>query len=397
MTIRNVAIIGGAGHVGLPLGIFLANRGHRVTLLDRNQTALAKILGGRMPFFEKDAEAKLISALGNGNLSASADPTDVRGNDVVFCVVGTGLDHDNKPDTKALLSVLQEYKPYLSEKSLFILRSTVSVGTTRLISNVLSEQTGSDILVAYCPERIAEHKALEELQSLPQIISGSCSLAIERAREFFSDFTETLELELEEAEFAKLMCNTWRYSKFAIANEFYLAANSLDLDYEKIRKAAIYGYKRASDLPKAGLASGPCLPKDSLQLLDSAKTNLDVISAAHRVNTMLPESLVQMAKTRFGDLRGQNVLILGYTFKPNSDDLREALSPKIARILLDEGAFVSVHDPWLDNKISVGEGVKFVSKPNFPTYKVVFLAIPHSSFLEFETDLVKSDNVIRFD
>ena len=139
-------------------------------------------------------------------------------------------------------------------------------------------------------------------------------------------------LEPEEAELAKLFTNTWRYIKFATANQLFMMANDFGLDYERIRTALAYNYPRAADLPAAGFAAGPCLFKDTMQLAAFNNNNFHLGQASVSINEGLPLYVVARLEQRY-DLATMTVGILGMSFKAESDDIRSSLSYKLKRIL----------------------------------------------------------------
>ena len=220
-----------------------------------------------------------------------------------------------------------------------MLRSTVYPGTTDRLKQLLSE-TGKDIEVAFCPERIAEGHAMEELRSLPQIISSYSDDGLRRCRELFAPLTtDVVELAPIEAELAKLFKNTWRYTLFATANQFYMLANDHGADFYRIHHAMTHNYPRAEELPKPGFAAGPCLFKDAMQLAAFNNNRFYLGHAAMLVNEGLPNYLVDRLKRRY-DLSTLTVGVLGMAFKANSDDKRESLSYKLRKVLAFESAQV---------------------------------------------------------
>ena len=211
----------------------------------------------------------------------------------------------------------------------------------------LFQRAGVALDVAFCPERIAEGKAMVELFSLPQIVSGRTQEVRDRAGRLFKNLTDTIiELEPEEAELAKLFTNTWRYIKFAAANQFYVMANNNGLDFEKIRGALSQDYPRAADMPGAGFAAGPCLFKDTMQLAAFSDNSFALGHAAMLVNEGLPLYVVSQLEQRH-DLANLRVGILGMAFKGESDDIRSSLSYKLKRILEFRAGSVLCTDPYV--------------------------------------------------
>jgi UDP-N-acetyl-D-mannosaminuronic acid dehydrogenase len=344
----SVAIVGGCGHVGLPLGLAFASRGLDVTLYDIDDQAVAAVNQGMVPFDEPGAQHVLEKALASGNLRASSDPRVIAHVEHVIVVIGTPIDEHLNPDLNAVPGAIGEFSSYLHDGQLLVLRSTVYPGVTALVERLLTD-LGVDVDVAFCPERIAEGRAMVELFELPQIVASRSPRALERAGKLFSNLAhEIVELEPEEAELAKLFTNTWRYIKFAASNQLYMMANDFGLDYERIRTALAYNYPRASDLPRAGFAAGPCLFKDTMQLAAFNTNNFHLGQASVSINEGLPLYVVARLEQRY-DLSTMAVGVLGMSFKAESDDIRSSLSYKLKRILKFKSRRVLTHDPYVAN------------------------------------------------
>ncbi|MFN2586618.1 MAG: nucleotide sugar dehydrogenase [Actinomycetota bacterium] len=346
MTFSNdVVIIGGCGHVGLPLGLACADQGLSVVLHDVDEAAVACVNRGEMPFQEEGAPDVLRRVVGE-RLIATTDPSVLKTAEVVVMVIGTPVDEHMNPDPRAVPRALEGVSGSLVDGQLLVLRSTVYPGVTARIERLLAE-AGLEVDVAFCPERIAEGKAMTELYELPQIVAGRTERATERAEKFFRALTaEVVVLSPEEAELAKLFTNTWRYAKFAISNQLYMMANDFGLDFERIRSALAYDYPRAADLPRAGFAAGPCLLKDTMQLAAFNNNNFVLGHASMMVNEGLPLYLVSRLEQRFS-LADKTVGILGMAFKAESDDTRSSLSYKLKRILRFKAADVLCTDPYV--------------------------------------------------
>ena len=343
---RDVVIIGGCGHVGLPLALAFADRGARVVIYDTSETAVATVNSGRMPFAEPGAEEVLHRVLGAGLLEASVDPAVVATAEHVVVVIGTPVDEHLNPDQTAIPRALGGCAGYLRDGQLLILRSTVFPGVTALVEKMVAG-LGLQMEVAFCPERIAEGKAMIELFELPQIISARTAAGTERASRLFGRLTSKLVvMSPEEAELAKLFTNVWRYIKFATANQLYMMANERGLDFERIRQGLAEDYPRAADMPIAGFAAGPCLFKDTMQLAAYNNNNFPLGHAAMAVNEGLPLHVVYRLEQRF-DLPSMTVGILGMAFKAGSDDIRSSLSYKLKRILEFKAGAVLCTDPYV--------------------------------------------------
>ena len=343
---RDVVIVGGCGHVGLPLALAFADRGANVGIYDISQASVDTVNAGRMPFAESGADTVLPRVLSAGRLKASADPAIVATAESVVVVIGTPVDEHLNPKQTAITRALNGCLEYLRDGQLIILRSTVFPGVTALVEKMVA-RLGLQIEVAFCPERIAEGKAMTELFELPQIVSSRTPAGAKRASALFRRLTgKIVVMSPEEAELAKLFTNVWRYIKFATANQLYMMANEQGLDFDRIRRGLAQDYPRAADMPAAGFAAGPCLFKDTMQLAAFNHNNFPLGHAAMAVNEGLPLYVVHRLEQRF-DLGSMTVGILGMAFKAGSDDIRSSLSYKLKRILEFKADKVLCTDPYV--------------------------------------------------
>ena len=345
---HDVCVVGGAGHVGFPLAVAFAARGMRVAIFDIDGDAVAGIMRGEAPFLEPGIEEPLAAALERGLLSAGTDPAVVSASECVVVVVGTPVDEFLSPDPQAVPRALDELSSHLCEGQLVVLRSTVFPGVTRRVERLL-ERTCPDVDLAFCPERIAEGHAMNELFALPQIVAARTARAEKRAEELFRRLTSSIvTLTPEEAELAKLFTNSWRYIKFAAANQYFVVANDLGLDFSRIRAAMMHDYPRAADLPGAGFAAGPCLFKDTMQLASVTGGTFALGHSAMLVNEGLPDYLVKRIEAG-RDLSRLTVGILGMAFKAESDDRRSSLSYRLKRLLSFRAERVLTTDPYVSD------------------------------------------------
>jgi UDP-N-acetyl-D-mannosaminuronic acid dehydrogenase len=380
----DVVIVGGCGRVGLPLGIALASRGRSVVLYDINATAVELVNTGTLPFAEEGAAEPLAAAVRDGRLRASVDPASVGRTDTLVIVVGTPVDEHLNPDLGAVPRALERCIDHLRDGQLVVLRSTVHPGVTALTERLLSRH-GLDIDVAFCPERIAEGHAMTELFELPQIVSARGERAMQRATDFFRVLTDKIvPLVPEEAELAKLYTNTWRYIKFATANQFWMMANDYGLDFERIRHAIRFEYPRAADIPGPGFAAGPCLLKDTMQLAAFNNNNFVLGHTAMLINEGLPLYLVSRLEAEY-DLPKLTVGILGMAFKGGSDDPRESLAYKLRKILMLKAGETLCTDPYIaDERFAPLDEV-------LKRADLLVIAAPHPEYRDLVTDKPVAD------
>lgn len=372
---KKISIIGGCGHVGIPLGLALAHAGHYVNLVDINQAAVESINSGTLPFIEEGADEIMRQVL-HKNLYATLDRAVVKSSDVVFFVTGTPVDEHHNPKVHDVLNVINAYLEYLNSNTLVILRSTVYPGVIDIVDNLLTEKLGQSLL-AFCPERIVQGKGIEEIFQLPQIVSGTTPKAQELAAALFSSIApKTIPLAPKEAEVAKLMTNSWRYLEFAIANQFYMMAEAQGLDFFKIFNSLKDDYPRARHYARPGLAAGPCLFKDTMQLSAFHKSNFFLGQAAMLVNEGLPVFLVDQMEQKLGTLKNKKIVILGMTFKANNDDTRESLAFKLKKNLEIRMAKVLPSDPYVSDTLPLEEALHHADG--------VILGVPHKEYMSLD-------------
>jgi UDP-N-acetyl-D-mannosaminuronic acid dehydrogenase len=375
----DVVIVGGCGHVGLPLALSLADCGYRVGIDDIDARKVAQVKSGNVPFLENGAEALLRRLLPTGRLELASDPGLLARTDTIILVIGTPIDEFMNPSVRIFDKVLDDLMPHLRDGCLVVLRSTVFPGTTETVERRL-RAAGIHAEVAFCPERIAEGHALEELRTLPQLVGVTSDAAFEKAGRMFERLgVSVVRTTPLEAELAKLLTNTWRYMKFAIANQFFQIAHRSGLDYNKVLDAIRHDYPRAADLPGPGFAAGPCLLKDTMQLSAFTPDHFPMGQAAMQINEGLPNYIVDTLNSR-RPLSGRTVGILGMAFKGESDDPRASLSYKLRKLAAFKGARVMCTDPYVDD-------------PSFePLDKVLHdsdllvIAAPHREYRTLELD-----------
>ncbi len=374
----NLVVLGGGGHVGLPLSLAFARTGLRVGIFDTNETTLERIASGAMPFMEAGADALLRELLPTGRLKLSPSPDMLGRTDTVVVVIGTPIDEFMGPSTFVFERAVDQLTPHVRDGSLLILRSTVYPGTTEYVSQELRGR-GRTVSIAYCPERIAEGHALEELSSLPQIIGADDPATGDRAEALFRRLTDrTIRTSTKEAELTKLFTNTWRYMKFAVANQFFMIAHQAGVDYANVLRAIREDYPRAADLPGPGFAAGPCLLKDTMQLAAFTSDHFPMGQSAMQINEGLPAYIVSALERRYGGLRGKTIGILGMAFKAESDDVRASLSFKLRKLLSWAGARVVCTDPYVpDDRLVPLETVLAESD-------LLVLGVPHRAYRGLE-------------
>jgi len=349
LQVGPLAIVGGCGHVGLPLALAFAAQGHCVDLLDTSPERVALVNSGRMPFYEDDAEPLLAESIRTGRIKATTDAAVLEDAAAVIVTIGTPVDEYLDPSVGAFDRAMRQLLQQIRPGQLLVLRSTVFPGMTDRLARQLEEMGRSDVDLAYCPERIVQGKSLSELKQLPQLVAGTTPQAARRAAALFRIICpKVLFLRPIEAELAKLFCNAWRYINFAIANQFWVIARHFQADYQAIFQALREDYPRMQSLARPGFAAGPCLLKDTMQLGAFNHGSFVLGQAAMMINEGLPYLLVQDIKLAY-PLDTMTVGILGMAFKPESDDPRSSLSYKLRKVLLLECKDVLCTDPYVSD------------------------------------------------
>jgi UDP-N-acetyl-D-mannosaminuronic acid dehydrogenase len=378
---RDAVIVGGCGRVGLPLGLALADSGLAVTLYDRDAFAVDRVRAAKMPFFEREADAFLERLISTDKLYVTTEPQSVSEAEHVIVVVGTPVDEHLNPDPSCVLNVIEGLLDQLRDGQHLVLRSTVYPGVTGMVEKLL-KAAHRTIDVSFCPERLAEGRALEELRALPQLVSARTERAVRRAEQLFGGVSPKLiRLEVEEAELAKLFTNTWRYIKFAAANQLFMIANDFGLDFARIRAALKEDYPRAADMPGPGLAAGPCLLKDTMQLAAFNNNNFTLGHASMTINEGLPMYMVARIEREF-EIVDMTVGILGMAFKAESDDTRSSLSYKLKRLLRFRAQRVLCTDPYVvtDDELWPLDDVLAESD-------LLVIATPHEAYAGIQRDI----------
>lgn len=373
----DVTIVGGLGHVGLPLGLAFADAGYRVCLQDVNRTVAEQVLRGEMPFVEYGAEEILERVLDDGSLSVSLSPETAGKATFVVVALGTPVDEYLNPKTRVFLQIMQSLAEHLDDEQTIVVRSTVFPGTCQQLSKALASDSGPRH-IAYCPERIVQGHAVRELGNLPQIVSGLTDEAVERTTELFGNICpKIVHASVEEAELAKLFCNAWRYVQFAVANQFYMISHQFETDFNRVREVMRDGYGRASALPGAGFAAGPCLVKDTMQLAAFHNNRFFLGHAAMLVNEGMPNFVVEELSKRH-DLSEKSVGILGMAFKADVDDTRDSLSYKLGKILRFRNANVLYSDEFASDPTFVDKETLVAES------EIVIIGVPHSAYANLD-------------
>jgi len=362
--------------VGLPLALSFADRGMRVLGVDHDPAVLASVRDRRMPFAETGTQALLERVARTGRLELTERAADAARADDIVLTLGTPSFSHIESDLRQVRAAMDDLLPLLREGHAVILRSTIAPGTTDFVAGYVEKRRGlrigEELFVAHAPERIAAGRFLEEISTLPCIIGGVGEASTIRAAEVFSIFgAPIVSTTPVQAELAKIWTNILRYATFALPNLLMMDCERYGANVFEVIELINRDYPRGG-IAMPGLTAGTCLRKD-FAFSEERSNAPGMLLAVSRVNEAVPLFLVEGIKRRIGDLHSKKVAVLGLTFKRDTDDERDSLSPKLIRLLERELADVAICDPHAPSPTQpFGEAVEDAD--------VVIVATNHSEF-----------------
>ena len=313
-------VLVGCGAIGLPLAVAFASRGCDVVGVDTDAVRLAALQAGRISDLDAGLGEAFASAVIAGRLSFQATLARSHAPRAFILAVPTPVDSAGTPILANVEAAIEAIGASARDQDLLVVRATVPIGTARKLAGVLAAR-GLSLLVAACPDRSVAGRSFIEQFSVPHIIGGMDSRAAEAAARLFGQLGPTVRVSTPEtAEAVKLFANVQRDVAFALANQFALVSEQLDLDFGEIVRAGREGYARFS-LARPGPVAGPCLPKDTAILASSLTEpgTLDLARAARKLNESLIEYVANAVKQHLD--RGKRprpvVAVLGLAFKGN--------------------------------------------------------------------------------
>jgi UDP-N-acetyl-D-mannosaminuronic acid dehydrogenase len=367
----NITIIGGAGHIGLPLGILFANKGINVTLYDKNYYAVKEINNSQLPFMED--KGKELLKKNKKRIFATTNKNSISKSDIIIVCIGTPV-KNNKPDLLFFFNLFREIKTLLKPNQLLVIRSSIYPGTCKKIHQFLGKKFTN---ISYCPERVVQGKSISELPKLPQIISGISDEAIKKSQKLFNLICKkTIVTSILEAELIKLFSNAWRYINFSISNEFYMICENLGIKFDQLRKNMVEGYERNKNIPTAGFAAGPCLYKDTTQLTSYLKKSFSLGKVSTKINQRLPNFIYKQLSNKFkNNLKKKTIGILGITFKADIDDTRDSLAIELFNLLKRKKLKVIFSDDYASTLKNNLNKNKLISKSD-----IIIVGAPHKAY-----------------
>lgn len=350
----------GLGYIGLPTSIVFANQGFTVRGCDLNRRTIEAINNGLSLIEEPELNERLIKAVRSGNLKAFDRPVT---SDIYIIAVPTPINHETKAaDLSYVDSATRSIVPFLKKGDTVILESTVPPGTTRdLVGRIIQESgllVGRDIGIAHAPEKAIPGKLFYELEHNDRIVGGVDAESTEKAYRLYAFMTKgnLIKTDATTAEMVKLVENTYRDVNIALANEFALLAERLNLNIWKVIEYANHHPRVAVHQPGPGVG-GHCIAVDPWFLVEAAPDLMKMVRTAREINDNMPHHTVNRIENiiKEHNISNPRVTVLGLTFKPNIDDFRESPSITICNQLLKDGFEVVAYDPWIKKDLVKGQ------------------------------------------
>ena len=370
-TKRNISIIGGAGHIGFPLGLILSSKGFKVSLIDKNKNNIKKINNGEVPFLEENSKKLLTDMRKKKRIYATDQINEISKSKYIIICISTPITNLLNPSLKPFINFFHQLKKKIKKDQIIIIRSSIYPGICEKVYKIIEKKCKN---LSYCPERIVQGKSIVELPKLPQLVSGKSKKAIlESGKLFRTICKKIIYTEVIEAELIKLFSNAYRYINFAISNQFYMICQNQNLNFFKIRNIMREGYMRNANIPESGFTAGPCLLKDTMQLSSFYNHRFKLGHAAMSVNEGIPIFIIKELQKKF-DLRKKTVGVLGLTFKAETDDIRDSLSIKLVKLLELKKIKTLQSDEFYKNKKNISKN-DLVKKSD-----IIILATPHKAY-----------------
>ncbi|MBM4000946.1 MAG: UDP-glucose/GDP-mannose dehydrogenase family protein [Planctomycetes bacterium] len=350
-----IAMIG-TGYVGLVTGTCFAESGNQVTCVDIDQRKIDGLREGTIPIYEPGLSEMVLRNAKSGRLLFTTDMASaVRASDLVYLAVGTPQSADGSADLSALRAVTASIAPHLRPTAIVVIKSTVPVGTNGEVNGRLRELVGRDVDVASNPEFLKEGAAIQDFSAPDRVVVGARrSEVADVLRELYAPFLRTdkpfLVMSPESAELTKYVANALLSTKISFINEMANLCERLGGDINDVRRGIGHDQRIGFAFLFPGVGyGGSCFPKDVRALASMSRSRgLDplILDAVDEVNNRQKRTLIRMMDTHFqGRLDGKRIAVWGLSFKPRTDDVREAPALVLIDWLLEKGASVSVHDP----------------------------------------------------
>lgn len=346
----------GTGYVGLVVGTCFAETGHTVYCVDKNPKIIDRLKDGQIPIFEPGLEELVVRNAEEERLFFTTDLADAVGRStIVFLCVGTPEGEEGRADLSQVLGAADEVGKAIQGYAIVVSKSTCPVGTCDQIREILSKSTDHEFDVVSNPEFLKEGAAVDDFLRPDRVVIGTDNVRVEQImKELYEPFLRTgkpiLGMDIRSAEFTKYACNTMLACRISMMNEFATLADALGADIARVREGMATDTRIGSGFLFPGIGfGGSCFPKDVRalsHLAHDANQPSHMVDAIRAVNLEQRQRFIERIRGHYeGNLSGKKLAIWGATFKPKTDDLREAPALDVINAMLDDGASICVYDP----------------------------------------------------
>ena len=378
----------GLGYIGLPTAAIFSSNGVEVIGVDAKQEVVDTINKGNIHIEEPGLGELVKSVVESGHLKCTTKP--VEADAFIICVPTPNLNDQYKScDLKYVMSAVDSVVPVLKKGDLIIVESTIAPRTMEdEVKPVLESKgftIGEDLYLAHCPERVLPGQILNEMINNNRIIGGITEKCTEKAAELYSKIVkgEIIKTEAKTAEMSKLVENTYRDVNIAFANELTQICNELQINVLDVIQMA-NKHPRVNILSPGPGVGGHCLAVDPYFICSKCPEHSNIISISRNTNKSMPNFVVAGVDSILQEDLSKKILVLGVTYKPNVDDMRESPSYEIALKLKDKGYNVTIYDPHTKNYSNVDIS-------DLSAYDLVLCLVSHNEFKEIE---VPNDTIV---
>lgn len=349
-----IAVVG-TGYVGLVVGACFAENGNDVVCVDKDRSKIQGLQRGRIPIYEPGLEELVRRNRAEGRLTfTTALDRAVRASQIIFIAVGTPMGEDGSADLQHVLDVARDIARAMNGYKVIVDKSTVPVGTASKVREVVRPQTTHPFSVVSNPEFLKQGAAIEDFMKPDRVVIGAEDpRATDLMKELYTPFTRTgapiMVMDCASAELSKYAANAMLAARVSFMNEIANVCDALGADVDQVRMAVASDRRIGPSFLFPGVGyGGSCFPKDVKALLrfsEDARYEFQILRAVEAVNEAQKARVLNKLEAHFGSLKGRHIAIWGLSFKPKTDDMREAPAIAIIEGLLERGAKVHAFDP----------------------------------------------------
>ncbi len=399
-----VTIIG-TGYVGLVAGACLADMGHEIICLDIDKEKIDNLNNGIIPIYEPGLEATLKRNEHDHRISFTTDKEKaIDFADIIFIAVGTPMGENHKADLRFVKEVAKDIGTYMKSYKVIVDKSTVPVGTAEMVKKTIQENQQEPIKVDVVsnPEFLKEGSAIKDFMNADRIVIGTDSEKAKKQMEklyktYVRTFRPIVWVDIKSAEMIKYASNAMLATRISFINELSRLCEKTGADIKKVAAGMGFDKRIGPRFLQAGIGyGGSCFPKDVRALIETGKENninLTILEAVDKANEIQKQTLLPKIKQLVPDLKGKKISLWGLSFKPKTDDMREAPSLTLIKQLQQEGAIVSAFDPIAkENAAKLINDVEFIDD-HYEVLKdsyCLVLATEWDEFRNFSHEKLKS-------